>query len=177
MPYTFVNLAGLFLFLNGKLPSYCPKYRPPFLSLLLLPLNDEECFVLLSIIFVEDLSLVFVIVISFGVDAFEPPLRAWDDAGHASVMTVRTATLLVMLRMRSLPEIGVAGTHRQKGRAKHDMLSPRPHGGHGVRGRSKNFLLGFSFRSFRASHSAFAFKKDKAPVIFEGSSIPLPWSD
>jgi hypothetical protein len=69
----------------------------------LLPLNDEECFVLLSIIFVEDLSLVFVIVISFGVEAFEAPLRAWDDAGHASVMRVRIAMPLITLLIRISP--------------------------------------------------------------------------
>jgi hypothetical protein len=42
-----------------------------------------------------------------------------------------------------------------------------------MRGRSQNLLLGFSFRSFRASPSAFAFKKDKATMFFLKFPCPL----
>jgi hypothetical protein len=38
------------------------------------------------------------------------------------------------------------------------------------RGRSKKPFARFSFPSFRASHSAFAFKKDKDPPIFQSSN-------
>ena len=69
-----------------------------------MPLNDED-FVLLSIIFGDDLSLVLVIVISLGVVVFEPPLRACDAAGHASVMTVNAATHLMTDLIQALPNI------------------------------------------------------------------------